>query len=218
MTETSLQKLEKKVIGFPDQAKLIMVHDGKTLNGANDFLLTIKEMRKQVKETFDPIIEKAHKTHKEAVAQKKKYENPLIDAEKIIKLQIASYMAELERIRREAEEKARKEEEERKKLEEEKLKAVLEAKNSGNIEEAERILNEEIPEPKPFISPPPPPKLEGTGIRKIWKWRVTDKNLIPREYLTVDSTKIGSLVRSTQGQIRIPGIEIYSEDSVTARL
>lgn len=211
MTETALQKLEKEVLDFPGQAKLIIVHDNKTLSIANDFKLAIKQMKKQVKETFDPIIDKAHKAHKEAVAQKKKYENPLIDAEKIVTLQIISYMDKLEKIRIEAEEKAKREEEERKKIEEEKMKAALEASNSGDIEEATRIIKEEIPEQKPYIPLPPSPKLEGMSIRKIWKWRIIDINQVPREYLIVDSTKVGSLVRATRGKINIPGIEAYSE-------
>lgn len=216
MTEKSLQKLEQEVSGFPERAKRVIVHNDETLTKANDFLLIIKGLRKEISDTFNPIIEKAHKTHKEAVAQKKKYEVPLIDAEKMVKLQIASYMAEQERIRKEIEEKARREEEERQRIEEEKLKKAQELEKAGQMEEAEKI-KEEIPQPKPYL-PHEVPKLTNVGIRKIWKWRVVNKNLIPREYLMVDSAKITQLVKSTSGQIKIPGLEIYSEDSVSAQV
>ena len=216
MTETSLQKLEKEVTGFPDRARLIIVHDEKTLLGANGFLVAVKKMRKEINDTFDPIIQKAHQTHKEAVMQKKKYEEPLKKAEDMIKLQIAGYMTEQERIRKEIEERLAREEAERKKIEEEKLKEAEALEEEGFIEEAEKAL-EEIPLPSTYI-PPEKLKLNGTAIRKDWKWRVININQVPREYLIIDSSKITQLVKSTKGQARIPGIEIYSESNVTVRI
>lgn len=218
MNQISLQKLEKETLDFPERANLIVVKDNESLLVANGFLRAIKGMRKEVDDTFRPIIERAHQAHKEALIQKKKYENPLIEAEKIIKYQIAPYLAEQERIRKEAEERARREEEKRQRLEEEKLQKALEAENAGKNEEAERIISEEIPEIKPFIPPPTPPKLQGTGLRKIWKWRIADIKQIPKEFLVVDSAKITNLVKTTKGEIRIPGIEVYSEDSVSVRI
>lgn len=215
MTETSLEKLEREVVGFPEQASRIIIHDDKTLKGANVFVVAIKKMRKEVKETFDPIIDKAHKAHREALDQKKKYEGPLIEAEKIVKLQIASYMNELDRKRREAEEAARKAEEERKKLEEEKLKQAKSLEAAGYYEDAENLKNE-IPTPAP-LDIPSAPKLEGTSISKIVKWRIKDFSQIPREYLEADSAKITRAVKSSKGTIQIPGIEIYTEDSVAVR-
>lgn len=215
MTETSLQKLEKEVVGFPDQASRIIVCDDKTLKGANDFVVAIKKMRKEVADTFNPIIEKAHKAHKEALAQKKKYEAPLIEAEKTIKLQIASYMSELERKRREAEEAAKKAEEERQRLEEENLKKAKTLEAAGYYEDAEN-LKSEIPTPAP-IDIPSSPKLEGTSISKIVKWRIKDFSQIPRDYLMIDSAKITKAVKASKGEIRIPGIEVYTEDSVRVK-
>lgn len=215
MTKPSLERLEKETLGFPNRAKRIIVYDNKTLSTANDFLLSIKQLRKEIADTFNPIIEKAHKAHKEAVNQKKRYEEPLKEAEKTIKLQIASYMDEQRRIQREAEEKARREEEERQKKETEILERAKKYEDAGMKEEAEQIKND-IPLPKP-MEIPSTPELEGISISRIWKWRVVDKNLIPREYLIVDSAKITSLVKATKGQIKIPGIEIYPEDSVAAR-
>jgi len=99
-----LEKFKTEALGFPDRAKRIIVHDNLTLTVANDFVHAVKEMRKEVANSYDPIIEKARKTRDEALAQKRKYDDPLKEAEKIIKLHIASYLEE----QVESEEKRRK--------------------------------------------------------------------------------------------------------------
>lgn len=210
MTEKPLEKLKQRVQDLPNRAKLIVINNNDTLTIANGFLGAIKTMRKEIDDTFNPIIKKAFTAHKEAVAQKKRYEKPLIDAEKSVKLKIASYMREQEEIRRKKEEEARKAEEERQ-LMEKHAQILSDAGRHDAAEDAKKS----IPAQKEYV-PHEVPKLQGTGIRRIWKWRVVDESKIPREYLVVDSAKITRLVKSTKGQIRIPGIEIYSEDSVSA--
>lgn len=212
MIDPAMEKLSQEIQVYPDQATRIIVHNNETLRGANDFLLTIKSMRKKIGETFNPIIEKAHRTHREALDKKKEFEQPLIKAEGAVKLQIASYMREQERKRREAEEKAR--EEERKRLAVQEEARRLEA--TGQTEEAERI-REEIPETKPAILPDIP-TMNNVQIKKIVKWEVSDFNQVPTEYLMIDSTKVGAAVRASKGTINIPGIRIYFEDSVAARV
>lgn len=223
MQQTNLQELEKKALGFPEQAQLLGVTDNVTLSTANDFLLSVKAMQKEINETFDPVIKKAHESHKEAINQKKKHEAPLKEAEKIVKGSIGSYVAEQERLRLEVEEEARKEREEAlrefREAEEENKRKAQEAIEDGNFDEASKILTQEKPE---FIPPPAPvvseaPSLEGVAIKKIWKFRVLDIRDVPREYLKVDEVKIGKVVRTFKGEMNIPGIEVYTEDSLAAR-
>ena len=186
-----MEKLKKDTLGFPDRAKRIIVHDDNTLTIANDFLQAIKLIRTQINNTFDPIIKKAHEAHKEAVAQKKRYEEPLTDAEKTIKLHIGSYLEEQLRIIREAEEEARKIEEERQEKETEALERAKKYQDQGMTKEADQII-EDIPLP-----PAPPealsaPAMEGLSISQI-----------------VDTEKINRFVATTKGQAQIPGIRIY---------
>lgn len=187
---SDLKKLEKETILFPDRAKRIIVHDGKTLTIANDFLLSIKLLMKEVANTFNPIIQKAHAAHKEAVAQKKRYEEPLTDAERTIKIHIGSYLEDEAKKEREAEEKARKIEEERQQKETEALERAKKYQDQGMEEEAEEIINE-IPLPA-RVPEPPPSKPEGLIISQI-----------------VDTEKINRFVETTKGQAQIPGIRIY---------
>lgn len=55
------------------------------------------------------------------------------------------------------------------------------------------------------------------GMVTTWKFDITDSALVPDEYKIVDVAKIGKVVRA--GLREIPGIRIYSEDSlrVTSR-
>ncbi len=53
------------------------------------------------------------------------------------------------------------------------------------------------------------------GTMKVWKFEVVDSALVPRDYLEVDLVKIGQVVRATKGTISIPGIRVWSEDTLT---
>lgn len=219
-----LSQIEQRTISFLEQAKSIKVIDQSSLLKANEFLLADKQMQKIISDFCDPTIEAANKAHKIALDQKKKLMNPLIEAERIIKPQIGTYLTEQEQIRREAEEKARKEREEaelKKKAEEEELlKKALQAEADGKKEEAEQIINQaELPKPIVIETKIPEKiKLAGTGLRKELKWRVKDISIVPKEYLiiTVDKNKIDNSFRILKQNLFIPGIEIFEDVSVVS--
>jgi len=223
MQQINLQELEQKALSFPEQARTFRVADQATLNKANDFLLTIKAMQKEINETFDPIIRKAHDAHKEAVAKKKKHEAPLKEAEGIVKALMGDYLAEQRRLQEAAEAEMRRlaREAEQKRIDEENKQRAeaQEAIDEGDFDKARDILAKEVPAAEiiPMPITPPPPKMEGVSVKKIWKYRIVDKNAIPREYLKIDEVSIGIVVRTLKDQTRIPGIEVYSEDSLSAR-
>jgi len=218
----NLQELEKRVLSLPEMAKKIVIKNDDQLFKGNQFLLLIKNKQKEINSVFDPMIQKAHEAHKEAISQKKRFENPLREAEQYLKGQIAPYLAEKERIRREAELKAQREREEAERkareVEEKKLQEAIKAEEEGRLEDVEEILNEEAPEPelKEQIIPEKT-KLEGTFLRRDWKWRVLNLHDIPREYLMLDTVKINQIVRQLKEQANIPGIKVYYEDNVTSR-
>ena len=86
MPELTPQAVEisTKAMTVPDKARAIEITDDTTYKGAAEFLLTIKDLRKQIDEAFNPIIDAAHNAHKEALAQKKRADAPLVEAEYII--------------------------------------------------------------------------------------------------------------------------------------
>ncbi len=56
----------------------------------------------------------------------------------------------------------------------------------------------------------------GVSTRTVWKWRVTDPNLIPAEYMVVDAGKVQAHVNQMKGQSTIPGIEAFPSVGVSA--
>lgn len=214
--ENSFQEIKQEALVLPEKIKEIKVDSASSLQVANTHLASVKTVRKKIAEFFDPNIDRLHKAHKEALDQKRRFDDPLKKAEDYLKFQIARYHDELERQRRIAEETLKKAEEERKRLEEEQIKKAIEAEEKGDSQKAEQILNE-IPEVKPVPIIPPKPKLEGTSIRKILKWKIIDEKKVPREFLMLDSSKITRIVQETKGEIQIPGIEVYFETSIASR-
>jgi hypothetical protein len=222
MATTEVDVIRREVMSIPDQAKAIMVIDAESMGRANQCFLIIKGLRKKIGETFDPIISKAFAAHKEAVAQRKKVEEPLVVAENWLNGQMTAYHQEQERIRRAEEDRLRKIaiEAEMKRREEEEARKMAEAQaleDAGAKEEAEQLVNEAIQlKEEPVIvevAPPTTPKVEMNGATVVtnWKFEITNESMIPREYMTPDLVKIGSMVRGSKGKTIIPGVRNIPE-------
>jgi len=135
------EEVETKALTIVDQAKAVTVTDSKTYTAAGMLWKSIGDMIKEVKDTFDPICEKAFAAHKEATGKRAKYLDPLTVAQKSVKQIMSAYDAEQERIRKAEEERlaaiARKEEEERRRIEQERLEAERKAEEDRLLKEAE---------------------------------------------------------------------------------
>lgn len=197
-------ELEREVALIPAKIEALIIKDDASLVVANNETKNIRAIRKEVAEFFDPNIGRLHTAHKEAVAQKKKFDDPLAAAEKLNKGKIARYYHELEQQALEAERAAYKAKQEA----EEKAQALAAA---GEAKKAEEFLSQYQNEPLPAVVTP---KLEGTYIVKLPKFRLLNLDSVPREYLMLDQVKVMAAVKAAKGLITIPGIEIYFEDSV----
>jgi hypothetical protein len=62
-----------------------------------------------------------------------------------------------------------------------------------------------------------PVKPQGITSRVIWRWKVTDAALVPREYLCVDASKLDAVVKEAKEGVKIPGIEVYREEVMAVR-
>lgn len=204
-------EIEKKALSLPDQAKQLVITDNPSYERAAAFLLDIKALQKEINATFDPITKKAHEAWKESLNQKKKVEEPLNQAEAIIKPQIAAYIDEQERKRRE--EEARLQAEANRRDEEARIAEATALEKAGNDEAAAAVLSAPSFTP-PVTAPKLVPKIQGISAKQIWKWRITNASAIPREYLCVDEVKIGKIVMALKGAANIPGIQVYAETNI----
>ncbi len=64
---------------------------------------------------------------------------------------------------------------------------------------------------EPVVIVPEKVVTEKVALCHNWKFRVADPAAVPREYLIVNETLVGKLVRNSEGKIQIAGIEIYDE-------
>lgn len=167
-----------------------------------------RAMMEAIDEGYDSIIKAAHLAHKAAVAKKKSYYDPVEAATRHVKGLMARYEADRE-AERQAEQR-RLEAKARRLAEDRLIEEAVAADAAGDQAQADAILAEPVVV-APVLLPKATPKVEGMVYREIWKFRIVDAALIPREYLLPNEVKIGQVVRALKGATAIPGIEVYSE-------
>jgi len=131
------------------------------------------------------------------------------DLESLAKKTIVAYQSKIERLR--IEEQAKREAEERRLREEQEAKAQA-LVDAGFTDVAEAVQAEEVEQPEPVELPRAKPA--GLTERTYWRFRITDENMIPREFLMVDNVKIKKVVNELKEATAIPGIEVYSEKAI----
>lgn len=202
------ERLNTEISVCQNKAQSLVIQDTPTYLEASTFYKAIDETIQKVRASFDPIVEQAHKAHKEAIAQRDKHLKPLEAAKTLIKQKMAEYNLKL---KQEEEERNRKIAEEMKKQEEEmKLAQALALEQAGEKELAEAVLEQPSNIIPLTVAKPEIPNV-GVSFRKVWKFRIVNADLIPREYLKVDEVKIGQVVRAMKDGTNIPGVEVYTE-------
>ena len=212
--------IEKETNDVISQANAIVVTSNEQETKAVEFLKIVKNMQKEISETFDPIVEKAHAAHKEATGQRNKFLNPLLEAEKRIKRMVGDFRLEMERKRIEQERKIREEAEKKAEAERQRLaKQAEKAAAKGNEEKAAELLarSEAVQAPTVIVEKQTV-KQEGMGVRTVWKAKIVDPAAVPREYCSPNIELISSIAKSTKGTLKISGVEFYEESVVSMRI
>ena len=215
-------KEEVKALTVSEQANALTITDKISYEAGRELLLNIKDLRKQISDTFKPIIDKANQAHKEAIAQQRKVESPLIEAEGIIKNRIGAFLAEEERKRRAEEDRLRKIAEQE--AEERRLAEAIAAEAEGDTEGAEAILDDEI-----FVPPPIVPKTVTTGggisMREVWQCRVENlmqlvqavaEGKVPLSAVQANTVFLGQQARSLKSEMKYPGVTVFSQNNIAA--
>jgi hypothetical protein len=60
------------------------------------------------------------------------------------------------------------------------------------------------------------PKVAGISIPKVWRFEITDEDLIPREYLVVDEVRIRKVVNALKADTNIPGVRVFEQKQLAA--
>ncbi len=212
------EEVTTRALTIPEQANAVKIVDADSYVKASGLWQDIRALRAKVKESFDPIIQKAHAAHRAALDSKAKVDAPLEVAEKTVKKAMNAWDEEQERIRQE--EQRRLQEEARKREEEARLAAAIEAEQAGAKEEAEQILEEPV-YVAPVVVQKQTPKVQGGPVfRTVWKHQVTDLMALvkavaaghaPLTAIQANDVFLGQQARSLKDALRIPGVKAYSE-------
>lgn len=206
------KSVDTKALAAIEAAKGIMISNRPTYEHAGSFLVGLKAIEKEINDTFDPVIKSAYEAHKAAIAARDKHRSPIIEAEKIVKLKMGEFQKVEEKRLREEEERLR--EMARQEEEAERNRMADRLIEEGRPEEALALLGQQVETPPIIMPEMTAPKIKGVMTRTVWKFRIKDEKLIPRDYLVVDEVKIGKMIRATEGKIEIPGIEVYQEKEI----
>lgn len=91
-----------------------------------------------------------------------------------------------------------------------KLSVKADAVESKGESKAELLAMQAATVVAPIVAPTTE-NISGVSRAVVWKHRVVDASLIPREYMVPNDTMLAGVAKSTKGAIAIPGVEIYSE-------
>jgi hypothetical protein len=171
----------------------------------------LKPFKKKIELDFDGSIKSAHATWKSIIAQRDGHLVPIEEAIEFIDGIGRTYRTEQEKLRKAEEDRlneiAHKEAERLQKL-------ADKAKARGDQEKAESFeaRAQETVSITPVVAPKVS-KVEGIVIRKVWKFRIVDVNLIPRQYLIPNELMLGQMAKANKDTLKISGLEFFSEDS-----
>ena len=215
-----VSKIEKETRDIVAQAKSIVITNQAQYEGANTFMRAVKGLQKEIHNTFDPIVSKAHETHKEATNKRREHLDPAINAEKVVKNIMIAYDDKMEAIRREEQRKidAKARVEEERKRKELAARAEKWAAKGNNIKAEE--LQEQAEEVE-VVAPVVAAKVEkpkNVSFRlKYSVDEIVDAEKVPREYLEINISALNSIAQATKGLAKIAGVTFKCEKILASR-
>lgn len=221
--------VEKKCSPVIEKAKSLKIINDEGMEEARDFIKSIKALVKEVNGDFDPIVEAAHKTHKEAVARRKKHLDPLQEAEKTAKAAMGNYLDLKEQQEREeaAEQQRLQEVEDKKRLKS--LEGKLGRREARGDEEGAEGIREEIEEVGETTAYIPEttskPGVKGVSGRKVRIPIVANKQAIisavargeaPDSIIDINMGQLKKYV-NMGNNMRVAGVNITTDRNISIR-
>ena len=191
-------KLQYEATSLKTYADALVITSNDQLIPATNDLSLIAKLKKAIEERRKDWVNPIRASLDAVNGVFKTLIEPLEEADRTTRAKIMAFRQEQERKRREVEA-----------IEAEKLAL---AKREAELKGGE-ITIDLTPIEKPEALPAHVFTDLGTmGTVKIKKWEVENLELVPREYLIIDATKIGKVVRA--GIPSIPGIRIWTEETL----
>ena len=187
--EITENELQAQTNNLLDTVQFVTINNDEELGEANNLLRKIATLRKAAKSYFDGL----KKPFNEAMAnlrnKEKEMISPMEKGENAIKKLIVEYNAKREAAL---------------KKEQAKLDALAKTMEGSGLTVLPSVKLEK-------------PKMQGTSVRNRYDFDIVDPNLIPREYLIVDTAAIGKVVRALKEKTNIPGIRVKVVQDIVTR-
>jgi len=228
------ERIRPETLSVVTVAELLTVRSQGDYEVAAKHLGVIKAMQKTVSDSLDPIVAKARASWQATIDLRKEHLDPLVAAEKLVKLRMGEHFERVEAAKRKALEDARIAEEQRlREHAEAEAKALAEADAlaaTGGDEalEAAQVILDAIPPPPESVPVfyHATPKVQGVSATLLWKAEVTDlralvaavaAGVVPITTLEPSAAGLRAHAKATQKVCIAHGVRIYSEQSITAR-
>lgn len=179
---------------------------------AAGWLKSIKGFLKAIEDARTRITKPINESLREVNAQAKEAAAPFLESESKIKRAMIGYSDEQDRLQREEQRRVN----EAAVKEQQRLQAIADrASDKGQFGKAEQFEERAAAVVAPVVQTAAP-KVGGISIPKVWTFEITDEDLIPREYLLVDETRIRRVVTALKGDTKIPGVRVFEQKRIAA--
>lgn len=187
---------------------------------AIEFLRAIKALRKRVEDAYGPLVTQAHRAHKEAVAVRKRQDEPLAISEQCLKGKIAAWREKQETEERAA--RATRERQARETAEAVRESQVEVLRASGDVAQADALSCEPLTLP-PVVLRDSVPEVDGLQYRTRWTATVTDMNALIQQcaaepkwqrVLSVNKSELKKLATALRDNLDLAGVTVKSTKDV----
>jgi len=202
------EETEHQIVEVANESLELVIVDNDSYSRAGELLVSHEALKKVIVAKFKTPKSKAHDSWKEIVAWEKEEIARLTPSITNLNKQMTAWVVEQEKLRKAEEARLLREAE--KKAEEEQLAAAVEAEAQGDSEEAGAILEEPVFTPPPVVEKSVP-KVSGQTMSTTWRYKITDLNKIPRQYMIPDEKALNALVKAQKERTNVPGIKAYPE-------
>jgi hypothetical protein len=168
-------------------------------------LATIEDARTRITKPLNDAL-------RETNAQAKLAAAPFLADELVIKRAMIAYSDAQDRLR---EEQQRRDNEAAAK-EQRRLQEIADRAAAKGQEGKAEIFQERAQSVVAPVAQQAAPKVGGISIPKVWVFEITDEDLIPREYMVVDETRIRRVVTALKGDTKIPGVRVFEQKRIAA--
>jgi hypothetical protein len=220
------QELRDVAMTVVERATVMKINNQETCDAASLLLLEeIMPLRKRWLAYWEPLREAAFGSYKAILGKIKQGDEPLAEAERLVKLELANWHTKQEGIRkerqREAQEKAEAEEREAR------LNAAVAAEQSGAaLEDVMEIIDAPATAIAPTVAPTYN-RAAGISTRETWECVVTDikrlclavaKGQASVEYVLPNYTALNARARADKKTMNIPGCVARNKPVVSGRV